>query len=121
MHHYQTKQSVEGEDLRGMQQLTPQGQEPKHKRLTLVFWVAFAGVLAITLLLAGLIIWILKTQDFTKASSVVSLIASIVGAVSAPLILLFTITKWPQKHSTETQTHNPSRLSSAQSVAVPSV
>ncbi|HLX58577.1 MAG TPA: tetratricopeptide repeat protein [Ktedonobacteraceae bacterium] len=65
------------------------------KRLTWVFWVVFIAIVLITILLAILIFWLLKTQDFTKASSIISLIASVVAILIGPLTLLFTILKWP--------------------------
>lgn len=82
-------------------QVGSDGQKPKGKRFTWLFWIAFGVIITITLLLIVLVIWIIKTQDFTKASSTISLIASIVGILSSPLILLFTIAKWPEKQPVE--------------------
>jgi tetratricopeptide (TPR) repeat protein len=82
-------------------QVGSEEQQPKGKRFTWLFWVAFGVIITITLLLSVLVFWIIKTQDFTKASSIISLIASIVGILSGPLILLFTITKWPEKQPVE--------------------
>src|SRR5437879_2259038 len=79
------------------QQDVLQKQKGKHKRLAWLFWVAFGIIILITLLLAALVFWIIWTQNFTTATSIVGLIASILGIMSGPPILLFTITKWPKR------------------------
>jgi len=77
------------------QQMETQQQKPIGKRFTWVYWVGFAVTIAITLFLVGLVIWIISTQDFTQASSIIGLLASIIAIVSAPLIFLVTIAKRP--------------------------
>src|SRR5580700_4646278 len=80
-----------------VQKVIPQNPKPTHKRYTLLFWVVLGIIIAITLFLAGLIVWIFKTQNLTNATSLIGLIASIVAIVTGPLIFLFTLAKWPER------------------------
>ncbi len=84
-----------------VQQSVPQKHKPKHKRFTWLFWVALGVIVAITLGLIGLIIWLFATQNTDQLGPRLGIIASIVAIISGPLILLFTIAKWPEAPSTE--------------------
>src|SRR5712692_5656674 len=77
--------------MSGQQLQALQGQKPGKKKLTWVFWVVLVIVILITIGLGVLIVWLLITQDFNKATSEVGLIASIIGILSGPLAFMFAI------------------------------
>ena len=90
-----------------------EAQQPQSHRSTWIFWVGLRITIALTLGLAGVIIWLVVTQNLAQLSVIVGLIASIVAIVSAPLIFYFTIFKKPekpepQKKETETTQTHPS-------------
>jgi hypothetical protein len=78
-----------------VQQIAPQGQKPSPRRFPWLFRVAFGTILAITLALIGVTIWLVRTLGTDQLYTRLGIIASIIAILSNPLILLFTITKWP--------------------------
>src|SRR5579864_7223184 len=82
-----------------VEKVMPQQSRPaqSRRRYTLLFWVVLGIIVAITLFLAGLIVWLLSTQNLTNATSLIGLIASIVAILTGPLVFLFTLTKWPER------------------------
>jgi hypothetical protein len=63
-------------------------QQPQHRQTSKTFWITLIAVVALTILLGILITWLLLTQDLSKATSLVSLIASILAIVVAPITIL---------------------------------
>ncbi len=107
-----------------VQQSVPQKQKPKRRRLTGLFWFALGMIVAITLGLIGLIIWLFATQNTDQLGPRLGIIASIVAIISGPLILLFTIAKWPEAPSAEaphtsTSSLPPSELSAVVPASIP--
>lgn len=75
--------------------MQPQRLQPN--RFVRAFWVGLGVTIALTLGLAGIIIWLMLTQNLAQLSVLIGLIASIVAIISAPLIFYFTVFKKPEK------------------------
>src|SRR6266567_2328579 len=74
-----------------------EAQQQQSHRFPWIYWVVLSITIALTLGLAGVITWLVVTQNLAQLSVIVGLIASIVAIVSAPLIFYFTIFKKPEK------------------------
>ncbi len=70
-------------------------QQGRHKRSSWGFRLALSLLVLITLVVIGVIIWLLKTQDLDKLSTKLGILASIVTALIGLPTLFFTIVKWP--------------------------
>lgn len=90
-----------------VQDMATQEKQPKRRFSTWFTWSALALTLAITVALIVLVIWLFKTQNLTQFSTLISIIASIAALISAPLILFFTIVKWPEKEKKATIAPQP--------------
>src|SRR5436309_12130434 len=98
--------------------MEPQQQQPR--RSAWMFWVGLSITIALTLGLAGVIIWLVVTQNLAQLSVIVGLIASIVAIVTAPIIFYFTVFHKPekqeppappqQKETEPAQVHSPPTL-----------
>src|SRR5215469_18002572 len=72
-------------------------QQQRPRRSAWMFWVGLSITIALTLGLAGVIIWLVVTQNLAQLTVIVGLIASMVAIVSTPLIFYFTIFHKPEK------------------------
>jgi hypothetical protein len=72
------------------------------RRSARLFWVGLSITIALTIGLAGVIIWLVVTQNLAQLSVIVGLIANIVALVSAPPIFYFTIFHKPEKQEPPT-------------------
>jgi len=61
-------------------------QQQQARRSAWMFWVGLSITIALTFGLAGVIIWLVVTQNLAQLSVIAGLIASIVAIVTAPLI-----------------------------------
>jgi len=74
-----------------------QPQQLQPNRFVRAFWVGLGITIALTLGLAGIIIWLVVAQNLAQLSVLIGLIASIIAIISAPLIFYFTVFKKPEK------------------------
>lgn len=74
-----------------------QPQQLQPDRFARAFWVGLSVTIALTLGLAGIIIWLVVTQNLAQLSVLTGLVASIVAIITAPLIFYFTVFKKPEK------------------------
>ncbi len=85
-------------------------QQPRRRQISRTFRITLSAVIILIIILGALITWLLLTQDLSKATSLLSLIASIVAIVLGPITLLSTLPR-------STGEHNPHTDPMAHSVA----
>src|SRR5437016_5502478 len=79
----------------------PQKQRSKRKWPSIMYWIVLSVVIVITLMLIGVIIWLVITQELDKLYTKLGIIASILTILISPLVFLFTISKKPDSRLTK--------------------